>query len=137
MKKKYNILCCIIFLFVIASCDPISSVEYRIYNFNSEIVTIELKKRIEYDIYHEDSVKKHYASDDNIVELEHYDFLELYYEWMNNRAKSHTPLWEDISSIHIGDSIIPHTYWNNVENWEVRSRSEIHGESIKYYLYLK
>ena len=63
--------------------------------------------------------------------------MSVYYEWMNNRTESHTPLWMELQSIQIEDSIVSPLYWNNAESWEKSSDKGIYWETIKYYLFLQ
>ena len=56
---------------------------------------------------------------------------------MNNHVESHTPLWMELQSIQIEDSIVSPLYWNNAESWEKSSDKGIYWETIKYYLFLQ
>ncbi len=119
------------------SCDPGSTVEYKIYNMSNYDAIIELKENVEYNIFHKDSITYHHSSEKNNIILKPKETLRKYCEWMNNRVEAHTPLWEEILNIQIEDSIVPPQYWNNADCWQKSSSKDMYGEEINYNLYLK
>jgi hypothetical protein len=136
MYIKKNILI-LISLITIASCDPGASVEYRIINLSNKDAIIELKKDVAYTVHYKDSIICYYSTDDSSVILRNNEFIRVYYEWMNNRVESYRPLWEEIESIIIEDSIVSPQYWSNAELWKKSRDKGIYWETIKYDLFLK
>ena len=127
----------ILFFIPIISCDPGSTVEYKICNMSNCDAIIELKGNVGYNIIHKDSITYHHSSERANVILKPEEALRKYLEWMNNRVEAHTPLWEEIINIKIGDSIVLPQYWNNADSWQKSSSKDMYGEEINYNLYLK
>jgi len=126
----------ILFAIPIISCDPGSTVVFTIYNMSNHDATIELKENVWYNIFHKDSVSLHNSSEEGSAILKHGEFIRKYYEWMNNRVESYIPLWEEIISIKIGDSIVSPQYWDNEGCWQKSHSSGMYYENIDYSLYL-
>ena len=134
IKKVFYI---IIAQIALISCDPGASVEYRIINLSNKNATIGLKEGVVYTIHRNDSTICYYSTDHSSAILKHNEFISVYYEWMNNRTESHTPLWMELQSIQIEDSIVSPLYWNNAESWEKSSDKGIYWETIEYDLFLQ
>ena len=134
IKKAFYI---IIAQIALISCDPGASVEYRIINLSNKNATIGLKEGVVYTVHHKDSTICYYSTDYSSAILKHDEFISVYYEWMNNHVESHTPLWMELQSIQIEDSIVSPLYWNNAESWEKSSDKGIYWETIEYDLFLQ
>ena len=128
----------IIALIVLVSCDPMSSVEYRIINLSHKNTVIEFKEGFYYNVHHEDSTNFYYSTDNRTAVLKHNEFISIYYEWINPTVESHTPLWMELQDIQMEDSIVPREYWNNPKSWQKSGDKGIMGgEEIKYNLFLQ
>ena len=81
-----------------------------------------------------------YTPNEENVIIRKSEFICEKFGWMNATIESHTPLWEDISSISIGDKTLSPEKWGNEKNWTFH-KSGGHffglGEEWSYRLILK
>ena len=127
--------------FTMASCDPMSSVEYKIYNVTSDTVTVTFHKEIMtspyqgYELEENDSVTTHYTSDTSTVAIvapsRH---LTIRREWHGlYREELIVPAWKYIVSIKVGKNEIPPERWNNESAWRLKTRGGGFGEDESRY----
>lgn len=132
----------------LASCDPMSSVEYKIYNKTADTVTVAMHKEIlassyqGYDIQESDSVITHYGSEDSVsvavlapdmVLTVRDDWSGLYHE------EQVIPVWKYIKSVTVGKAELPAASWNTESAWHLRTEGgkRYQGESRYYSLTLR
>lgn len=132
----------------LTSCDPMSSVEYKIYNKTTDTVTVAMYQEIlsssygGYDIVENDSVTTHYGIEDSIsvAILAPDQILVVHDEWDGlYREEQVIPYWKYIQSIKTGDSELPPNSWNNEPAWHLKTEGgkRFQGESRYYSLVLR
>ena len=119
MKRNlYAVIVCIM-AFVMTSCDPSSSVSYVVVNHSEAYATIDIKENVGYRISCHDSASAWKTSTTcGSIVLAPNASLESIHEWVHSSPQPHTPLWDDINSIQVGDSLLPDTSWNSEAAWE-------------------
>lgn len=151
MKTYNSLMACLIGLAIIlsmVSCDPISSLEYNIYNMTSDTVTVTFYKEFMsspyqgYDIEENDSVTTHYSADScNVALLAPNRRLMVQREWHGlYREEWLVHAWRYIKSIKIGDIKTDSTTWNNEAAWHHRTKGGgrfAKEESHYYDLFLR
>ncbi|MBR4828787.1 MAG: hypothetical protein IKZ92_03200 [Muribaculaceae bacterium] len=133
-------------LLSLASCDPISSVEYSIINKTSDTVSVTFYKEIMtspyqgYDIEENDSVTIHYQNDSSkVATLAPDQRLSVHREWNGlYREELIVPIWKYIKSINTGDLELPAESWNKETAWYLKTEGgkRFQGESRYYSLLL-
>ena len=132
----------------LTSCDPLSSVDYKIYNKTSDTVMVAMYKEIlsssygGYDIVENDSVTTHYGEADsiNVAVLAPDQILWLHDEWNGlYREEQIVQFWKYIMSIKKGDEELSPDKWNNEPSWHLRTEGgkRFQGESRYYILTLR
>ena len=133
---------------LLTSCDPVSSLDYKIYNKTSDTVTVDMYKEIllssygGYSIVESDSVTTHYGKEDsvNVAVLAPDQVLWVHNEWDGvYREERIVYFWEFIKSIKQGDNELPADSWNNEPAWHLRTEGgkRFQGESRYYILTLR
>lgn len=133
---------------VLGSCDPMASVEYKIYNKTTDTVTVAMYKEIlsssyqGFDIQENDSVTTHYGKEDsvNVAVLAPEMVLTVKREWSGlYREEQVVPFWKYITSIKIGESELPAERWNNEAAWHLKKDGggRFEDESRYYDLVLR
>ena len=134
-------------LLSLVSCDPLSSVDYRLYNKTNDTLAVEMYKEIltsaygGYDIEENDSVVNHYGKDDttNVAILAPDQVLSVHREWSGlYREEWVVPLWRYITSIKAGDSEVAPEQWNKESMWHLKTDGgkRFQGESRHYSIIL-
>ena len=151
MRKTYSTILILVALVagvMLTSCDPLSSVEYKIHNKTSDTVVVTMHNEIldssyqGFDIQESDSVITHYGSEDSIsvAVLAPDMVLTVHDEWNGlYREEWVTPFWRYIKSIAVGESELPATSWNNESVWHLRVEGgkRFQGESRYYSIILR
>lgn len=151
MRKTYStilILMTLVAGVMLVSCDPMSSVEYKIYNKTADTVTFTLHPELLTSPYQgftvevNDSVTTHYGSEDSTVVavLAPDRTMTVSNEWSGlYREERIVPLWKYIKSITVGEDILPASAWNNEAAWhlKVEGGRRFEGESRYYDLILR
>ena len=148
--RKNNILLWLSALIVVvslASCDPLSSVEYNIHNITSDTVTITFYKEIMtspyqgYTIERNDSVTIHYEQDSSrIAILAPNQHLRVQREWHGlYREEQIVPAWKYIESIKTGETELAPEQWNDEREWHSRTKGGgfAEGESRYFDLWIR
>jgi len=131
----------------LTSCDPLSSVEYKIHNMSTDTVTISFYKEIMTSAYHgytvqeNDSTITHYESDSNrVAVLAPGQVLEAHNQWSGlYREEQVIQLWKYIKEITIGDTPLEAQSWNDESRWRLRKTGGgfAQGESRYYNLVIR
>lgn len=149
MKTIYLVLLWLaVVSFMLTSCDPMSSVEYKIYNKTIDTVTIDMHKEIlassynGYDIEENDSVTTHYGEEDSVsvAVLAPDMVLSVHEEWSGlYREERVVPLWKYIKSITVGETELPTSSWDNEQAWHLKTTGgkRFEGESRYYDIILR
>ena len=151
MRKTYSTILILVTLVagvMLVSCDPMSSVEYKIYNKTADTVTVTLHKEILTSPYNgftvevNDSVTNHYGSEDSTVVavLAPDRTMTVNNEWSGlYREERIVPLWRYIKSIMVGENNLPAATWNNEAAWhlKVEGGGRFEGESRYYSIILR
>lgn len=111
-----------------ASCDPMASVEYKIYNKTADTVTVTMHKEIMsssymgYTIIENDSVSTDYEADScNIAVLAPEQVLVVDHAWSGlYREEQVVPFWKYIISIKKGENEVRPELWNNEAAWHLK-----------------
>jgi len=130
------------------SCDPVSSVEYRIYNKTADTVTVVMHKEIlsssygGFAIERSDSATTHYGEADSlsVATLAPDQVLWVHREWDGlYREEQIIPLWKYIQSVKAGDNELPASEWDHESAWHLRTAGakRFEGESRSYILTLR
>jgi len=144
--RIFNISVCmavVAMVMSLVSCDPLSSVDYKLYNKTNDTVTVTMYKEIlssaygGYDIEENDSVVNHYGEDDSIsvAILAPDQVLSVHREWSGlYREEWVVPLWKYITAIEAGDLEIAPEQWNNESQWHLKTDGvkRFQGESRHY-----
>lgn len=148
--RIFNISVCmavVAMVMSLVSCDPLSSVDYKLYNKTNDTVTVTMYKEIlssaygGYDIEENDSVVNHYGEDDSIsvAILAPDQVLSVHREWSGlYREEWVVPLWKYITAIEAGGLEIAPEQWNNELQWHLKTDGvkRFQGESRHYSLIL-
>lgn len=151
MKYNHFMISCLSVICVVlslTSCDPISSVEYKLYNKTADTVIVNMYTEIlsssygGFDIQENDSVKTHYGIEDSVsvAILAPDQVLSVNREWDGlYREEQVIPLWKYITSIKVGASELPPDSWNNEPAWHLNTEGgkRFQGESRYYSLILR
>lgn len=149
MRKISAIATCLTFVVLaLVSCDPVSSVDYKLYNKTSDTVTVSMYREIlsstygGYDIVENDSVTTHYGMADSVhvAVLAPDQVLWVHNEWDGlYREERIYPFWKYIKSIKTGDVELPAASWDNESAWHLRTEGgkRFQGESRFYILTLR
>lgn len=132
---------------MLVSCDPVSSVDYKIYNKTSDTVTVVMHQEIlssaygGYAIEQGDSVT-HYSEADSIsvAVLAPDHVLIVHDEWDGlYREEQMVPYWKYIRAIMVGDHELPASSWDNEQAWHLNTDGgkRFEGESRHYILTLR
>lgn len=147
MMRGIRILLWGMMALLLASCDPISSVEYNIYNLSGDTVRVDFYKEIMisnyqgYSIVESDSVTTRYTEADSVyvAVLAPKQRLTVLWEWHGlYREERVVPLWRYISSVKMGDTELATSQWADESLWHLNTKGGGHGEGeSRYYdLYL-
>ena len=148
--RIFNISVCmavVAMVMSLVSCDPLSSVDYKLYNKTNDTVTVTMYKEIlssaygGYDIEENDSVVNHYGEDDSVsvAILAPDQVLSVHREWSGlYREEWVVPVWKYISSIEAGDLEIAPEQWDQESLWHLKTDGgkRFQGESRHYSLIL-
>ena len=148
--RIFNIYVCmavVAMVMSLVSCDPLSSVDYKLYNKTNDTVTVTMYKEIlssaygGYDIEENDSVVNHYGEDDSVsvAILAPDQVLSVHREWSGlYREEWVVPVWKYISSIKAGDTEVAPEQWNQESLWHLKTDGvkRFQGESRHYSLIL-
>ena len=131
----------------LASCDPMASVEYKIYNKTADTVTVTMYKEIMsssyrgYTIIENDSVSTEYQADScNIAVLAPEQVLVVDKEWSGlYREEQVVPFWKYIRSITVGETELSSGLWDNEAAWHLKTvgGGRFEDESRYYDLVLR
>ena len=132
----------------LVSCDPVSSVDFKLYNKTSDTVSVVMYKEIlkssygGYAIVESDSVTTYYGEADSIsvAVLAPDQILWVNDDWDGlYREEQIVPLWKYIQTIKAGDRELPSETWNNEPAWhlETKGGKRFEGESRYYILTLR
>jgi len=132
----------------LVSCDPLSSVEYQIYNLTDDTVIVDMHREVlassyqGYDIQENDSVTTHYGAEDSVsvAVLAPNMIMTVHDEWNGlYREEQVIPLWRYIKSIAVGGSELPAATWDNEAAWHLKTQGggRFEGESRRYQLLLR
>ena len=130
--NRINITLWMAFLAVVlslVSCDPMSSVEFKIYNKSTDTVTVAMYKEIMtssykgYTIIENDSVSTDYEADScNVAVLAPEQVLVVDNEWSGlYREELIVPFWKYITSIKKGENEVRPELWNNEAAWHLKT----------------
>ena len=148
--RIFNISVCmavVAMVISLVSCDPLSSVDYKLYNKTNDTVTVTMYTEIlssaygGYDIEENDSVVNHYGEDDSVsvAILAPDQALSVHREWSGlYREEWVVPVWKYISSIKAGDTEVAPEQWNQESLWHLKTDGvkRFQGESRHYSLIL-
>ena len=148
MKTIYSVLLWLaVVSFMLASCDPLSSVEYKIYNKTADTVTVTMHKEIMtssykgYTIIENDSVSTAYEADScNVAVLAPEQMLVVDNEWSGlYREEQVVPFWKYIISITKGETEVRPELWNNEAAWHLKTEGggRFQDESRYYDIVLR
>lgn len=145
MRIINTAIVCITAIFAVlslTSCDPMSSVDYKIYNMTGDTVTVDMYDEIlessyqGFSIEENDSVTTYYGPEDSItvailgpdqVLWVHDDWHGLYREeWI-------VPVWTYIRSIEIADQELEARLWKSESAWHLKSEGGGFGEGESRY----
>ena len=123
------------------SCDPLSSVEYKITNITGDTVTVTFHKEIMSSSYQgyklelSDSVTTRCTSDSAIVAiLAPARCLTIGREWNGlYREELVVPAWRYIESIRIGEDELDSLAWSNESAWRLKTTGGGFGEGESRY----
>ena len=150
MRFHYTSLCFAVVAAIMAltSCDPISSVEYKIYNKTADTVAVDMYDEIlsssyaGFDIEENDSVTTHYGVEDSVsvAILAPDQVLCVHDEWDGlYREERIIPFWIYIISIKTGDKEFPRDSWDKESAWHLNTEGgkRFQGESRYYSIILR
>ncbi len=132
----------------LVSCDPVSSVDYKLYNKTSDTVTVAMYKEIltssygGFAIVESDSVTTYYGEADsvNVAVLAPDQVLWVHDEWDGlYREELVVPFWKYIKTIKTSDREWPSDSWDSESVWhlETEGGKRFEGESRYYILTLR
>lgn len=132
----------------LTSCDPLSSVEYKIYNMTEDTVAVSFYKEIMtspyqgYSIEENDSVTTDYnptAGNDSILTavLAPKQALSVSREWNGlYREERIVPAWKYIKSMTMGDREADPEVWSDESRWTMKTKGGGFGEGESRYYQL-
>ena len=149
--RIFNISVCmavVAMVMSLVSCDPLSSVDYKLYNKTNDTVTVTMYTEIlssaygGYDIEENDSVVNHYGEDDSVsvAILAPDQVLWVHNEWNGlYREEQIVPFWKYIRSIKAGEKEFPADSWDNEAAWHLKTEGgkKFQGESRYYSIILR
>ena len=135
-------------LISLTSCDPMSSMDYRVHNMTGDTVTVTMHELIltsdyqGFAIEDNDSVVIRYGENDsiNVAVLKPNQVLWVHDDWNGlYREDFITPFWKFIRSIRVGDTELPATTWNTEQAWHLKTEggTRFKGESRYYSIVLR
>lgn len=134
-------------IMTLTSCDPLSSVDYKIHNATEDTVTVTMYEEIFASSYQGytiegDTANIRYSTDDSIrvAVLGPQQTLSFHDDWKGLYWEERiTPAWRFIKSIKIGDNEIDRQQWSDEAAWHLRTEGggRFEGESRYYDLWLK
>ena len=131
-----------------SSCDPLSSVEYKIYNLTEDTVAVSFYKEIMtspyqgYSVEENDSVTTDYNTSQGndtilVATLAPKRTLTLSYEWWGlYREERIVPAWKYIKAMVMGDKEADPSAWNDESRWTMKSKGGGFGEGESRYYQL-
>ncbi len=151
MKSTCNIapwLTVIGVLLMLVSCDPVSSVDYKIHNMTGDTVVVTMYKEIltsaylGYEIEENDSLTTHYGVEDSthVAVLEPRQTMAVHNDWKGlYREERVIPIWKYIKSITMGHVEMGADKWNDESAWHLKTQGGGfgEGESRYYDLYIR
>lgn len=135
-------------LSMLASCDPLSSVEYRVRNMTEDTVLVDMYRQIMTSSYHGyvveegDSVVLTVLPEDSIylaTVLPGQCFVARH-QWSGlYREELIVPAWRYFKSITVGDTRLDSLWWSNEQSWHLKTEGgrRAEGESRYYDLFLR
>lgn len=132
----------------LTSCDPLSSVEYKIYNMTEDTVAVSFYKEIMtspyqgYSIEENDSVTTDYnptEGNDSILTavLAPKQALSVSREWNGlYREERIVPAWKYIKSMTMGDIEADAEVWSDESRWTMKTKGGGFGEGESRYYQL-
>ncbi len=144
MKKNGHLfwLLALCLLTILASCDPMSSVEYRVRNMTADTVTVDMYKEIMtsayrgYFIEQGDSVVQRVNPEDSIylATVSPGQCLVVNDDWSGlYREEWIVPLWKYVKSIAVGDTKLDSLWWSNEQSWHLKKQGGGFGEGESRY----
>lgn len=135
-------------LTALVSCNPVSSVDYRVLNLTEDTVTVTMYKDIltsdyqGYVIEDNDTVLARYGKDDSVsvAVLKPKQALWVHNDWEGLYWEERIiPLWKYIKTIRVGDTERTASSWDNEESWYLKTDGgkRFEGESRHYFLYIR
>ena len=118
MKKSIFYFLLIVVVICLQSCDPSSGAIYKVRNASDSIVIIEFKDGIHYMKHTGDTVIGISTTEKNSDTLNRQEYLVVGYLINDTKVPSHTPLWEDIVTISIGNQVLSKEDWYGEKNWQ-------------------
>ena len=128
---------------LLCSCDPMASVEYKIYNKTADTVTVVMHKELlssdyqGFDIQENDSVTTHYGKEDSIsvAVLAPEMVLTVNNRWSGLYHEEQViPLWKYITAIKVGTDELPAASWDNESAWHLKKEGGGRFEDeFRYY----
>ncbi|MBR6194230.1 MAG: hypothetical protein IKQ58_02055 [Prevotella sp.] len=118
MKKSLFSFFLVVVVLCLQSCDPSSGAIYKVRNASDSIVTIEFKEGIHYMKHTGDTVIAVSTTEGTYAILHRQEHLVVEYLIRDTKVPSHTPLWENIVSISIGNQILSKEDWFGEKNWQ-------------------
>ena len=126
-----------------ASCDPMSSVEYNIHNVSSDTVSVTCYKELMsspyqgFEIEENESVTTRYDNDSvTVARLAPNQHLKIHREWHGlYREEQVVHAWKYISSIRVGEKEVDSATWDNEAAWHHRTKGggNFSKEESRYY----
>lgn len=129
-------------LAMLTSCDPMSSVEYRVRNMTADTVTVDMYKEIMtsdyrgYYIEQGDSVVQRFVPEDSIylATVPPGQCLVVNDDWSGlYREEWIVPLWKYVKSIHVGNNQLDSLWWSNEQSWHLKTEGGGFGEGESRY----
>ena len=132
----------------LASCDPMSSVDYKVCNMTEDTITVTMFEEILTSDYHgfaieeNDSVISRYGENDSVyvAVLKPHQALWVHNDWNGlYREDWIVPLWKFIKTIRVGDAELAPESWKNEQEWYLKTEggTRFKGESRYYTLYIR
>ena len=146
--KIFKIFLCLAFVVALVACDPVSSVDYKMYNKTGDTVTVVMYREIlsssygGFAVVESDSVTTHYGEADSIrvAVLAPDQVLWVHDEWDGlYREEQIVPFWKYIQSIKGGEKEWPSGSWDNEQAWHLNTEGgkRFEGESRYYSIILR
>ena len=139
MKQITLITVAAALVMLLAACDPFSEASYTAYNYSDSIVTIKLGNDVQYLHQLADTNVWRSSNEESECLLRPKESMFVRYTWTDASVGSHTPLWEKIASIQIGDQTLSPEKWEGGKQWQT-SKSGGHlfsfGETWTFQLFI-